>query len=67
MDKMKLKIISLFVAALLKNVNKKEIQIWLKSGIELLKKKIKESESQYDDITLLPILDLLEHFIEDEK
>lgn len=61
---MKDKLIMWLVGTILERIGEDDVRKWLMAGIELLRAKVIESPNKYDDMVILPMLNLIESLID---
>ena len=60
---MKEKMVVWLVGMILERINSEEVSKWLCAGVEMLRKLVQETPNKYDDMVVLPMLDVLEEII----
>ena len=60
---MKDKMIMWAVGMVLERLTSEQVSAWLVSGIVMLRKAVIESPNKYDDLVVLPMLDVVEDII----
>jgi len=60
MDKLKEKILIMFVTMLLERLDPETIKDLASSGLKVVREKVMETSSKYDDLLVLPLIDAVE-------
>ena len=58
------KMIMWLVGMVLDRLDSEDVRKWVKSGINMLRQKVIESPNKYDDMVVLPLLDVVEEVVE---
>ncbi len=58
------KMIMWLVGMVLERLDSEDVRRWIKAGVTMLRQKVIESPNKYDDMVVLPILDVVEEVVE---